>query len=169
MQRIVTFEIPANAAKATLRVLEGSRIGEIPLDLSVTKLPAPDERADAGDALSHATIASIPGTPRPLVRDGDLSVTIDRASSRRFVNVLRLRFALRFSNTGRYPVGGTDLTLRIVAGDQVLPPIEAPNVIVEGSSSAVAEVEFEVPSTATRVVLKGTIRDTSGEWPLELQ
>ena len=167
-QGIVTFEIPANVAKAILRVLEGSRIGEIPLDLSVTKLPAPDERADAGDALSHATIASIPGTPRPLVRDGDLRVTIDRASSRRFVNVLRLRLTLRYDNAGRYPAGSGDAMLRIAAGDQLLPPIEEPNLVVQGNANAVAEVEFEVPSTTTRAVLRGTIRDTSGEWPLEI-
>ena len=98
-----------------------------------------------------------------------MTVTIERGTSRRFVNVLRLRFALRFTNAGRYPAAGGDTTLRVQAGDQVLAPIEAANVVVEGNSNAGADVEFEVPPTTTRAVLRGTIRNTTGEWPLELQ
>jgi len=167
-QGIVTFMIPASAGKAVLRVSEGSRVAELPLDLTASRRPAEDEHADAGDALSRATIRNISGTPRPLVRDGDFSVTVDRGVSRRFVNVLRLRLALRFANAGRHPAGSPDVTLRVEAGDQVLPPLEAPNVVLEGNSNALADVEFEVPSTATRAVLRGTIRGTSGEWPLDL-
>ena len=86
MQGIVTFEIPAHAGKATLQVIEGRRTGELPLDLSATSRPAEDEKADAGDALSRATVRSIAGTPVAFVRDGDLSVAIESAASRRFVN-----------------------------------------------------------------------------------
>jgi hypothetical protein len=166
---IVSFTIPTRPGPAVLRVIEGSRVAEIPLDLSPSSRPAEDERADTGDALSRASIRSIGGTPRLLVRDNDMSVTVERGTSRRFVNVLRLRFALRFTNAGRYPAGSGDTTLRIATGDQVLAPIEAPNVIVEGNSNVGADVEFEVPSTATRAVLRGTIRSAAGEWPLELQ
>ena len=169
MQGIVTFEIPANAGKATLQVIEGRRTGELSLDLSATSRPAEDEKADAGDALSRATVRSIAGTPVALVRDGDLSVAIERATSRRFVNVVRLRLGLRFSNTGRYAASAYDATLRVAAGDEVLAPIDSPGVLVEGNSNAAAEVEFEVPPTVTRVVLRGTIRNSTGEWPLELQ
>ena len=169
MQGIVTFEIPANAGKATLQVIEGRRTGELSLDLSATSRPAEDEKADAGDALSRATVRSIAGTPVALVRDGDLSVAIESAASRRFVNVVRLRLGLRFTNTGRYAAGAFDATLRVAAGDEVLAPIESPGMVVEGNSNAATEVEFEVPPTVTRVVLRGTIRNSTGEWPLELQ
>jgi hypothetical protein len=168
-QGIVTFMIPADARKAVLRVIDGNRVAELPLDLTAARRPAEDEQAEAGDALSRATIRNIAGTPRPLVRDGDFSVTVDRGVSRRFVNVLRLRFALRFANAGRYPAGSSDVTLRIEAGDQVQGPLEAPNVVLAGNSNALADVEFEVPSTATRAVLRGTIRGTSGEWPFDVQ
>ncbi len=141
----------------------------MPLDLSATSRPADDEKADAGDALSRATVRTIAGTPVALVRDGDLSVAIESATSRRFVNVVRLRFGLRFTNTGRYAASALDATLRIAAGDEVLAPIDSPGVLVEGNSNATTEVEFEVPPTVTRVVLRGTIRNSTGEWPLELQ
>jgi hypothetical protein len=167
-QGIVTFEVPANAGKATLQVIEGRRTAELPLDLSATSRPAEDEKADAGGPLSRATVSTIPGTPVALVRDGDLSVAIESASSRRFVNVVRLRLGLRFTNTSRYAASALDATLRIAAGDEVLAPIDSPGVLVDGNSNATTEVEFELPPTATRVVLRGTIRNSSGEWPLEI-
>jgi hypothetical protein len=169
MQGIITFEIPANAGKATLQVIEGRRIGEIPLDLSNTTRPAEDEKADAGGALSRATIHTIAGTPAALVRDGDVSVTIESATSRRFVNVVRLRLGLRVTNSGRYSVSTSDTTLRIVAGDEVLAPIDAPGTLVEGNSNAATDVEFEVPPTATRVVLRAMLGKSTSEWPIELQ
>jgi hypothetical protein len=167
-QGIVTFEVPANAGKATLQVIEGRRTAELPLDLSATSRPAEDEKADAGGPLSRATVSTIPGTPVALVRDGDLSVAIESASSRRFVNVVRLRLGLRFTNTSRYAASALDATLRIAAGDEVLAPIDSPGVLVDGNSNATTEVEFELPPTATRVVLRGTIRNSSGEWPVEI-
>jgi hypothetical protein len=167
-QGIITFEIPANAGKATLQVIEGQRTGELPLDLSTTNRRADDEKADAGNGLSRATIQTIAGTPVALVRDGDLSVAITSATSRRFVNVVRLRFGLRFTNTGRYAASALDATLRIAAGDEVLAPTDWSGALVEGNSNTAADVEFEVPPAAKRVVLRGTIRDSSGEWPLEI-
>jgi hypothetical protein len=55
------------------------------------------------------------------------------------------------------------------AGDQVLAPIESPNLVIEANSHASGEVEFEMPPTTTRAVLRAAIRGTSAEWPLELQ
>ena len=167
-QGIVTFEIPAKAGKATLQIVEGRRTGELPLDLSTTNRPADDENADAGDGLSRATIQTIAGTPVALVRDGDLSVAITSATSRRFVNVVRLRFGLRFTNAGRYAASALDATLRVAAGDEVLAPTDWSGALVEGNSNATTDVEFEVPPSAKRVVLRGTIRNSSGEWPIEI-
>jgi hypothetical protein len=47
-------------------------------------------------------------------------------------------------------------------------PIDWSGALVEGNSNVAAEVEFEVPPTATRVVLRGTIRNSSGEWPIAI-
>ena len=168
-QGIVTFTIPADTGKAVLRVIEGDRVAEIPLDLSLTNRPAADEKADAGDALSRAIVRNVPGTPRQLVSDSGMNVTVERGTIRRFANVVRLRFALRFRNAGRYAAGSGDAVLRMAAGDQVLAPIEAPNLVVESNAEATGDVEFEVPSSTSRVVLRATLRDVKAEWPLELQ
>jgi TIR domain len=166
---IVTFRVPSGTSKAVLRVTEGGRIAELPLDLSTTTLLVRDEHADAGDALSRRVSANITGAPRLLVRDGDLSVTIERATARRFVNAVRLRFAVRFANTGRYPAGSGDAVVRLAVGDEVRAPIEAPALVIDPNSNAAADVEFEAPPATTRAVLRGTIRSTSGEWPFELR
>jgi hypothetical protein len=166
---IVTFTIPATATgKAVVRILDGERVGELPLDLSTTLRPADDEGAEITDSLAHAITRSVLSEPRQLVRDGDMSLMVLRASSRRFANVVRLRFALRFENRGRYPSGSTTITLRLVVGDQTLAPIEMPNVVVEPRSNESADVEFETPTTATRVVLRGTIGQSSGELPVDV-
>ncbi len=167
-QGIVTFTVPANAAEATLQIIEGERKAELPLDLSTTARRAEDEDADAGDALSRATIHKVTGLPVTLVRDDELSVAIESGSIRRFVNVVRLRFGLRFTNTGRYTRSAYDVTLRMAAGDEVVAPIDQPGTLVEGNSNAAGDVEFEVPPTATRVVLRGTIGKSTAEWPIAI-
>jgi hypothetical protein len=93
-------------------------------------------------------------------------LTVLRASIRRFVNVVRVRFALRYANAGQYPSSGA--TLRLAAGDQVLAPLEAPSVVVQPRSNEGADVEFEVPTTATRVVLSGTLGSSSGELSVDV-
>jgi hypothetical protein len=168
-QGIVTFRVPSGTGKAVLQVIEGDRIAELLLDLSRTTLLVQDEHADAGDALSRGISATITGAPRLLVRDGDLSVTIERATARRFVNAVRLRIAVRFANRGRYPAGSGDAVIRLAVGDEVRAPIEAPGLVIEPNSNAAADVEFEAPPATTRAVLRGTIRSTSGEWPFELR
>lgn len=167
-QGIVTFTIPAGAAKATLQVIEGTRTAELPLDLSAKNVPAIDEQADAGDALSRATIHKIAGTPVTLVRDDDMTVAIESGSSRRFVNVVRLRFGFRFSNTSRYAASASNTTLRLEAGDQVLAPIDSPGTYIESNSSATTEVEFELRPASGRVVLRGMVGKSTGEWPFAI-
>ena len=163
----VTFTIPATATgKAVLRILDGDRVGELPLDLSTTLRPPEDQEAEIEDSLALANMRSILADPRVLVRDGDMTVTVLRASSRRFANVVRVRFALRFANTGQYPSSGA--TLRLAIGDQMLAPLEAPNVVVEPRSNESADVEFEIPTSTTRVVLNGTIGQSSGELPVDV-
>jgi hypothetical protein len=149
-----------------LRVLEGERVGELPLDLSTTLRPAEDERAEITDSLAQAISRSLLKEPRLLVSENDVSVNVLRASSRRFANVVRVRFALRYANTGQYPSSGA--TLRLAVGDQILAPLEAPGIAIEPRSNESADVEFEIPTTTTRVVLSGTINKSSGELSVDI-
>ena len=166
-QFFVTFTIPATATgKAVLRILDGDRVGELPLDLSTTLRPPDDQDAEITDSLAHAIMRSVLQDQSVIVRDGDESVTVLRGSSRRFANVVRLRFAVRFANGGQYPSNGA--TFRLAVGEQILAPLEAPNVVVQPRSNESEDVEFEIPTTATRVVLSATIRESAGELPVDI-
>jgi hypothetical protein len=169
-QGIVVFTIPVTATgKAVLRVIERDRVGELPLDLSTTLRPAEDEREEVPDSLWRAITRSIVPEPTVLVRGSGLSVTVLRGFSRRFVNVVRLRFAIRYENAGRYPVATGAATLRLAAGDQVLAPIEEPSEVVDSRANRSADVVFEVPTSATRVTLRGFIEQASGEMPIDVK
>jgi hypothetical protein len=163
----VTFTIPATATgKAVLQVIDGDRVGELPLDLSTTLRPPENQEAEIEDSQAHAVMRSVLRDAQVLVRDGDVSVTVLRAVSRRFINVVRLRFSLRFANGGPYPSSGA--TFRLAVGDQILVPLEAPNVVVQPRSNAHPDVEFEIPTTATRVVLSATMGQSSGELSVDI-
>lgn len=167
-QGIVTFTIPARTAGATLRVLEGDRVAEIPLDLSPTGRPVEDERADVGDALSRAIVRSVLDEPRVLVRADAFTLTMVRATSRRFANAVRIRFSMRFRNDGPYAAHSGAATVRVAVGDQVLAPIESPNLVLEPQSTASADVEFELPPSAPRAVIRATTEGSSGEWAFDV-
>jgi hypothetical protein len=111
---------------------------------------------------------SVLGEPRLLVRDGEMSLTVARGSSRRFANVVRLRFAVRLENRGQHSADSAATTLRVVVGDQTIVPIEIPELVAEPRSSQSGDVEFEIPAMATRVVLTGTIGQSSGELPIDV-
>jgi hypothetical protein len=169
-QGMVVFTIPTSATgNAVLRVIEGDRVGELPLDLSTTLRPAEDEREEVPDSLWRAITRSIVPEQAVLVRGSGLTVTVLRGFSRRFVNVVRLRFALRYENSGQYAVATGAATLRLAAGGQVLAPIEEPSEVVDSRASRSADVVFEVPTSVTRVTLRGFIEQTSGEMPIELK
>lgn len=169
-QGMVVFTIPASATgKAVLRVLEGDRVGELPLDLSTTLRPAEDEREEVPDSLWRAITRSIVPEQTVLVRGSGLTVTVLRGFSRRFVNVVRLRFAIRYENSGQYAVATGAATLRLAAAGQVLAPIEEPSEVVDSRANRSADVVFEVPTNATRVTLRGFIDQASGEMPIDLK
>lgn len=169
INRIVVFTIPAAAReKAVLRVLDGDRVAELPLDLSTSRRPAEDERAEVTDSMARAIVRPLLSDPRLLVKGDDLAVTVQQASSRRFANVVRLRFALRLANIGRYPSGTPAVTFRLAAGGQVVAPLQPPHALVDPQATASLDVEFEIPITATRAVLTGTTSKASGELAVEV-
>jgi hypothetical protein len=169
-QGMVVFTIPASArGKAVLRVIEGDRVGELPLDLSTTLRPAEDERAEIADSFAWAVTRSTVPAQTLLVRGNGLSVTVLSGFSRRFVNVVRLTFSVRYDNSGQDAVATGAATLRLAAGGQVLAPIEEPSEVVDSRSNRRADVEFEVPTNVTRVTLRGFIEQVSGELPIDVK
>ena len=45
---------------------------------------------------------------------------------------------------------------------------ESPDAYIEANANATTEVEFEVPPTVNRVVLRGMVGKSTGEWPLAI-
>ena len=164
---VVTFKIPSDMGPAVLRILSGDRVAELPLDLSPSGRPIDSERADSGDELSHARILELITEPRPLAQTADWRLTVERATMRRFVNALRVRFALRMTNRGRYPGGFP--TLRLSAGGRAVAPLESPSVVVSPDSDGDATIEFEVRPDTRRVVLRVVAPDTTAELPIDVE
>jgi TIR domain-containing protein len=168
MEGIVVFTVPAMSRRVVVRVVDGNRVGELPLDLSPTASSVDEKTTAAGDSSSLAIVLPIVREPRVLMRGEDLVATVVRASSRRFANAVRLNFEVRLAAQGRYAVHSGAATLRLAVGDNVLAPLEAPNIVVEPVSDIVTEFEFEVPPSTTRVVLKGSALNAAGEMPIDV-
>lgn len=165
---IVTFEAPASARRAVLQVVQQNDTAEVPLDLSHTRAPMVDEKAEVADSLSQAIFRSLVKEPRPLVSSGELSVTLVRVTLRRFVNKLRIVAAVRTTNKGPYPVASTVLTMRLLVQGDVLAPVNTPGIVIESNASGSEDYVFEVPPSTTRAVLRAAVQDEVIELPLDL-
>ena len=67
-------------------------------------------------------------------------------------------------------VGTGDLTLRLVVGEDVLAPTRLPiGGIIEGGTTLRTTVEFEVPTSTTRAVLRAMSGEARSEIPLALR
>lgn len=144
-QGIITFEAPASARKAVLQVVQQTDIAEVPLDLSHTRAPMADEKAEVPDSLSQAIFRALLKEPRPLVSSSEINVTLVRVTLRRFVNKLRVVAAARIANNGRYPVATSVLTMRLVVEGDVLAPVDAPVIVIDSSATGSVDYVFEVP------------------------
>jgi hypothetical protein len=167
-QTLVSFDVAPGPGRAELRITMGSDVGAIPLDLRPSGQPARHERPDTSDALSRASIASIARDPKVLIAEGDLSATILRIASRRFVNKHRLTIALRYENSGRYTRGTGDLTLRLVNGPDAVAPTRGPSEAIASMTTFTGDVVFELPITAKAVTLKARLGPRESELPLTL-
>ena len=165
---IVTFEAPASARKAVLQVVQQTDIAEVPLDLSHTRTPMVDEKADVPDSLSQAIFRSLVKEPRPLMSSGEISVTLVRVTLRRFVNKLRVVAAVRIANNGRYPIATSVLTMRLVVEGDVLAPVDAPVNVIDSSATGSLDYVFEVPPSTTRAILRATLQNETTDLPLDL-
>ena len=169
---IVTFKLRPQMRTGTLRIVNSRNsreTAEIPLDLSPTGRPPVDENAEIADSMAQAIQAAVVRDPVPLLEAGDLSVTLERAATRRFANALRLTLSLRMTNNGRNSVHSNMIEMRAQAGGEQRAPFQSPNEVIDSKSTATGTVAFDLPTTTTRAVLRTTIGDRTVERTLELK
>jgi len=163
----VTFSVPSGTKRGVLRTTILDTAGEIPMDFSgrAAGTPAPSASRSA-----RAIVASISTEARPLVTHPAMSATLTGVGTRRFANVLRVDLGLRIAATGPGAVSTGDLTLRLVVGEDVLAPTRFPiGGIIESGTTLRTTAEFEVPTNATRAVLRATAGEARSEVPLTLR
>ena len=167
---IVTFRLRPQTRMATLRLVgTQQQTAEIPLDVSPTGRPPVDEQAEIADSTAQAVTASVVRDPMALLDAGDMNVTVTRAFTRRFTNTLRFNLSLRFTNRGRYASHSSLIVLRAEAGGELLAPWQAPNENLDPMTTASGSATFDLPVTATRVVLRTTFMDQTSEKTFDLK
>jgi hypothetical protein len=90
-------------------VIAGQSPVDLPLDLTQTGRPTDDEQAEVADSLSQAIVRGLTREPEFLIKAGDVRITLERVTSRRFANALRLMVTARIENRGRYPISSGQL------------------------------------------------------------
>jgi len=166
---IVTFRLRPQMRTGTLRIVNNQQTAEIPLDLSPTGRPPVDEQAEIADSLGQAIQAAVVREPLVLHDAGDVSVTLLRASTRRFANTLRFKLSLRMANQGRYDASSGAVTMRVDAAGEQRAPFQFPNEIIASKATATGDAIFDLPTTTTRAVLRTTIGDQTTEKTFELK
>jgi hypothetical protein len=106
--------------------------------------------------------------PAPLLTAVSLTVTLDRASIRRFANVLRLLLTVRVVNSGTRAVSGGDVLVRAAAGDVLLVPLDWPFQVFEPQAATTETVTFDLPTATTEVALKTTIGAEAAQFPIRV-
>jgi hypothetical protein len=166
---IITFRLRPQTSKATLRIVNNQETAEIPLDVSPSGRPPVDEQAEIADSMAQAVTAAVVRDPMPLLDANNLEVTLTRASTRRFTNTLRFNLSLRFNNRGRYASHSSQIVLRAEAGGETRAPWQAPNENLDPMATALGSAAFDLPTTATRVVLRTTFMDQTSEKTFDLK
>lgn len=166
---VITFRLRPQTTKATLRIVNNQETAEIPLDVSPTGRPPVDEQAEVADSMAQAVTAAVVRDPMPLLSTNDVEVTLARASTRRFTNTLRFSLSLRFNNRGRYASHSSLVVLRADAGGETRAPWQVPNENLEPMATASGTATFDLPPTATRVVLRTTFMDQTSEKTFDLK
>jgi hypothetical protein len=168
---IVTFRISPRTTRATLQLFDNPATApaEIPLDLSPTGRRVVDEQAAVPDSLSQAIVRpALSGAASLLDADG-IAVTLDRASTRRFANTLRLRLSIRMANLGKGAVATGSIVMRLEDGDVVAVPLDFPSEVIQATSTTSATVTFDLPTSTTHAVLRTSAGGRSTAAPLELR
>jgi hypothetical protein len=163
---VVAFRISRQTRKATLQIVSGRSIASIPIDLTPTGRPPVDEQAEIADSLSQAIREAVVKEAAPLLNADGLTVTLDRASIRRFANTLRLILSLRVVNNGTGPVFGGNIVMRVTVGDAIIVPVEWPFGAIDRQSTSTETVNFDLPTTTTEATIRTTIGTQSAQFPL---
>jgi hypothetical protein len=166
---IVTFRLRPQMRSGIFRIVNGQETAEIPLDLSPTGRPAVDEQAEIADSLGQAIQTAVVRDPVALLDAGDVSVTLLRASTRRFANTLRFNLSLRMANRGRDDAHSIQIMMRVEAGGEQRAPYQFPNESVPAMATATGNAIFDLPTTTTRAVVRTTIGDQTTEKTFELK
>jgi hypothetical protein len=151
----VTFDVPRGVDRVTLRVLGNDDVAELPLDLTPVGPEEAADTADPGDALSQAIRSALPvQLPETLLAAEGVTYTMTSATLRRFANVIRLGFGFRFENGTRYSVAISGDAFRLLAGTDVLAPVNSLAEVGEPDATRHFDVVFEVPPDTRRVTLR---------------
>jgi hypothetical protein len=167
---IVSFEVPARTGKAALRVeSQTDPPGTLALDLSPTGRDALPEGAPAGNALSHAVTTRLVDSQRSLASNRTASYTLMTATSRRFVNTLRVIFAIRMANGGTSPSLFGTSAVRVLIDGLPTAPIDGPNEVVAATSSSTPrDFVFDVPPSTDKLTLRTTLDGKVSEMPFAI-
>jgi hypothetical protein len=167
---IVSFEVPARTRKAALRVdSQGDPPGMLPLDLSATGRGVVPEDAVVGGPLAHAVLTRLAQDDQPLVSNRSVSLTLAGVTSRRFVNTLRVIFAIRMNNQQNYMQRFGSEGVRVLVNGLPTAPVDGPNeTVAGGSSSPVRDFVFDLPTSTERVTLRATLDGSVTEKPFSL-
>jgi hypothetical protein len=167
---VVTFRLRPQMRGGALRIVgTQQQVADIPLDFSPTGRPPVDEQAEVADSSATAIVAPIVTDQVTLLDTNDVSVTLLRASTRRFANTLRLTLSLRMSNRGRYPVHSTQITMRAGTGSEQVAPFQFPNEGLEPMTTATGTASFDLPPTTTKAVVRTAMGDQFAEKTFELK
>jgi hypothetical protein len=165
---IITFRFPRQTRQATLQIIIGRNVASIPLDLTPTGRAPVDEQAEIADSMSQAVRESVLNEPASLLRIEGLTVSVDRASTRRFANALRLTLSVRVVNNRTGAFFGGHVVMRVAVGDMLIVPIEWPFGALDRQSTTVESVSFDLPTNATEAVIKTTIDNDSTSFSLRV-
>lgn len=166
---VVSFRVPMRAGAATLRIRAGDSAADIPLDVSATGRPPVDEDAPIADSQAQAVGKVVSDRPSTLIETDDLRVGLERAALRRFANTNRLTLSLRMRNKTPRDVSSGDFIVRAAIGDQIVSPWRAPTDVVAASSNSSDTAIFDLPPSASSVVLRARVGRTAIEHALDLR
>jgi hypothetical protein len=165
---IIAFRFPRQRRLATLQIRSIRNLAEIPLDLTPTGRPPVDEQAEIADSMSQAIRESVVKDPVLLLTWEALTVTLERASTRRFANALRLILSIRVANSGTGGFFGGHIVMRAAVGDALIVPIEWPFGGIDRQSTTVETVAFDLPTTTTEAIIKTSIDKQSSSVPVRV-
>jgi len=153
----VSFEVPVRARNVRLRVeSREDPPGTLPLDLTKQ-----DRRTGAA---SRAVIDRIAEGDQLLVSNPSGSLTLIQVTSRRFVNTLRVTFAIRMNNAQNYARHFGTIAARVILDGVSNGPVDGPNETVAGGSSSPArDFVFDVPPETEGLVLRTTLDESVAE------